>query len=263
MLWLWRVTVLVFTALTIAGCATPYQPMGARGGYEDEALGGGRYHINVVGNAYTSPGTLEEYFFRRAKEIAATHGYAGYRVIDLRSGYERGLTRLRPAVRGVIEGVGGRTAAKKGESPRGTVLTGTGIVVSADGVILTNRHVVPDCRTITIHRLDGSTIPARLLASDAENDLAILKAALGATGVVGFRDGAAIRQGDAIAAVGFPLSGLLSSGTTLTTGTVSALAGMRNDSRFLQISAPVQPGNSGGPLLDQSGNLVGVVESKL
>jgi S1-C subfamily serine protease len=62
---------------------------------------------------------------------------------------------------------------------------------------------------------------------------------------------------------GFPLAGLLASGGNATIGNITALAGLANDSRFLQISAPVQPGNSGGPLLDRSGNVVGVVVAKL
>ena len=63
--------------------------------------------------------------------------------------------------------------------------------------------------------------------------------------------------------VGFPLPGLLASEAIVTTGTVSALAGIGNDTRFLQITAPVQPGNSGGPLLDEGGHIVGIVVSKL
>jgi S1-C subfamily serine protease len=63
--------------------------------------------------------------------------------------------------------------------------------------------------------------------------------------------------------VGFPLHGLLASEANVTTGTVSALAGIGNDTRFLQITAPVQPGNSGGPLLDAGGHIVGIVVSKL
>ena len=62
---------------------------------------------------------------------------------------------------------------------------------------------------------------------------------------------------------GFPLFGLLSSGPTLTTGDVSALSGLRDNQADYQISAPVQPGNSGGPLLDAKGNVVGVVVAKL
>ncbi len=63
--------------------------------------------------------------------------------------------------------------------------------------------------------------------------------------------------------VGFPLHGLLASEAKVTTGTVSALAGIGNDTRFLQITAPVQPGNSGGPLLDEGGHIVGLVVGKL
>jgi S1-C subfamily serine protease len=72
-----------------------------------------------------------------------------------------------------------------------------------------------------------------------------------------------VRIGESVSAFGFPLAGLLATGGNFTTGNVSAVAGLGNDTRFLQISAPVQPGNSGGPLLDQSGNVVGVVASKL
>jgi S1-C subfamily serine protease len=66
-----------------------------------------------------------------------------------------------------------------------------------------------------------------------------------------------------LVSLGYPLSGLLSSDANVSVGNVSALAGLRDDSRYLQISAPVQPGNSGGPLLDASGHLVGIVTAKL
>jgi S1-C subfamily serine protease len=68
---------------------------------------------------------------------------------------------------------------------------------------------------------------------------------------------------ESVVVAGFPLTGILASGLSATTGTVSALAGPRDDRRIIQITAPVQPGNSGGPVLDGSGNLVGVVVAKL
>ena len=79
--------------------------------------------------------------------------------------------------------------------------------------------------------------------------------------IVAFRSG--VRLGESIAVYGFPLFGLLASGGNFTLGNVTALAGLHDDSRILQISAPVQPGNSGGPLLDESGSVVGIVVSKL
>jgi S1-C subfamily serine protease len=75
--------------------------------------------------------------------------------------------------------------------------------------------------------------------------------------------GSGVRSGDAVVAIGYPYHGLLSSDFTVTTGIVSSLSGVFNDTRHLQISAAVQPGNSGGPLLDSSGAVVGVVAAKL
>lgn len=84
-----------------------------------------------------------------------------------------------------------------------------------------------------------------------------------ATTILSFRTGRRVRLGENIIAIGFPLQGIMSSSINLTTGTVSSLAGLRDDTRIIQFTAPIQPGNSGGPLLDQSRNVVGIVTSKL
>jgi S1-C subfamily serine protease len=84
---------------------------------------------------------------------------------------------------------------------------------------------------------------------------------MGTKMVPAFKIGA--RVGEGVFAYGFPLAGLLSSSGNFTVGTIASVAGLGDDSRVMQISAPVQPGNSGGPLLDRSGNVVGVVVSKL
>jgi len=141
--------------------------------------------------------------------------------------------------------------------------SGTAFAVSANGVLLTNAHVAGDCREISVRQFDGTTFAASLLAADATNDLALIKIAAPTPDFARFRGNPEIRQGDNVIAIGFPLHGILSGGTTLTTGTVSALAGIEDDSRDLQVSAPIQPGNSGGPLLDQSGNVVGIVSASL
>lgn len=134
--------------------------------------------------------------------------------------------------------------------------TGSGFHVAYKQV-LTNAHVVEGCARVTV----GGRGAAKVLSADRRTDLALLSVE-SASSFASLRAGR-LRQGDAITVVGYPLRGLLASGAQVTAGNVSALAGMQNDSRFIQISAPVQPGNSGGPLVDSSGNVVGVVVSKL
>jgi S1-C subfamily serine protease len=153
-----------------------------------------------------------------------------------------------------VNAAGAGTAARRA--------TGTGIIIARDGGVITNAHVVQGCTTI--HVMDhGAAMTAAVKAQDRLNDLVLLKVQHHWPVAVPFRDGAAIRQGDAVVALGYPLDGVLAADVVLTTGSVSALAGLGNDTRVLQITAPVQPGNSGGPLLDMSGHLVGVVSAKL
>lgn len=109
----------------------------------------------------------------------------------------------------------------------------------------------------------GEQRTASLAVADPQSDLALLWSKGRFSSVASFRVGRPVRVGEEIVALGFPLHGLLASGVNVSTGTVSALAGLANNSTQLQISAPVQPGNSGGPLLDLNGAVVGIVVSKL
>jgi S1-C subfamily serine protease len=141
--------------------------------------------------------------------------------------------------------------------------TGTGFVVSSAGHVVTNQHVVDGCSGDILGNLTGeATVKLRLVSSDETNDLALLQAPSAFKEVATIRD-KAIHSGDSVVAIGYPFHGLLSSDFTVTTGIVSSLSGIMNDTRFLQISAAVQPGNSGGPLLDTSGTIAGMVAAKL
>ena len=152
------------------------------------------------------------------------------------------------------------SADAKKDAP--STMAGTGFVVSRQGHVLTNHHVVEGCTTIRA-TTEGHKKELTVVGTDPGNDLALLKLPSPSPNIARFREGQNIRPGDSVVVVGFPLHGLLASEANVTTGTVSALAGIRNDTRFLQITAPVQPGNSGGPLFDQSSQIVGVVVSKL
>lgn len=156
-------------------------------------------------------------------------------------------------------------AEKPSEPDRLVGVSGSGFVVSKSAHIVTNNHVVTDCVGDIHGNLAGQApIKLRVVSTDEENDLALLQ------GTKKFKEkdiatirASAVNSGDQVVAIGYPLHGLLTSDMTVTTGIISSLAGLHNDTRFLQISAPVQPGNSGGPLHDSSGNVVGVVSAKL
>jgi Trypsin-like peptidase domain len=96
----------------------------------------------------------------------------------------------------------------------------------------------------------------------AQRISARVRAQISGLPILHFRDGKYIRPADPVVVLGFPYAGLLATAPQVTTGAVSALAGLRDDTRYLQLTAPVQPGNSGGPLLDLSGNVVGIVSAR-
>ena len=158
---------------------------------------------------------------------------------------------------------GGSTADAGGSNPAPSRLapataqadsSGSGFRV-ARGAIVTNHHVIDDCS-----RLHVNGTAAQVRGSDARSDLALLGVTLPGPSASFRAQRAAV--GEPVAVAGYPLRGLLS-GFNLTTGNLSSLSGLGGDTRYLQITAPVQPGNSGGPMLDSAGNLMGVVVAKL
>lgn len=139
-------------------------------------------------------------------------------------------------------------------------LSGSGFFIAEDGRVLTNAHVVKGCERIEVSSPAGVSW-GHLLARDATNDLALISTTLHPSAAAVWRS--RVKQGEEIAIYGFPLIDLLTNNGSITTGIIAALAGPADDSRFLQITAPVQPGNSGGPVLDRYGNVVGIVTAKL
>jgi uncharacterized protein len=139
---------------------------------------------------------------------------------------------------------------------------GSGFIVNRAGDVVTSAHVVRGCRRIEVAQRQ-QRLAAALRAADEEADLAILHLAAPLAEAAPLRGGGTVQPGESAVVIGFPLHGLLSSGASVTTGIVSALQGPRGDRRLLQITAPVQPGNSGSPLLDAGGAVIGVVAGKL
>ncbi len=135
---------------------------------------------------------------------------------------------------------------------------GSGVIISADGYILTNNHVVRDADEVTVTLSDGQQFQAKTVGTDAETDLAVLK--IDATGLVpaGLGDSDAIEVGEWVLAIGSPM-GL---DQTVTAGIISAKGrsnvGITQFENFIQTDAAINPGNSGGPLVNLQGEVVGI-----
>jgi S1-C subfamily serine protease len=140
--------------------------------------------------------------------------------------------------------------------------TGTGFFVSNNGYLVTNYHVVESTKEVLVILQDGGRLPARVLRSDPANDLALLKIDVATTGL-SIRSTETLAVGEDVFTVGYPLPNLQGQDQKATFGRVNSLTGLLGDVRFIQIDVPIQPGNSGGPLIDSSGRVVGIVTARL
>ena len=143
------------------------------------------------------------------------------------------------------------------------VRTGTGFVVDTTGSVVTNYHVVQQCGAVSFLINGANSSSATVVASDPMNDLALLRVSSPTKQSSVFQDPDKLQAGDDIIVFGYPLLGQLASTGNLTRGSVSALSGLRDDTRYFQMTAPIQLGNSGGPVLNQAGRVIGIVTSKL
>lgn len=139
--------------------------------------------------------------------------------------------------------------------------TGSGFFVSRDGTFITSRHVLAGGNAVWVRTRNG-ILPAALLREDATSDLALF-AVNAEVQALSLADSDAVQLGQTVFTVGFPNVDVQGFAPKMTRGEVSSLAGIRDDPRTFQVSVPVQPGNSGGPLADASGNVIGVVCSQL
>ena len=143
--------------------------------------------------------------------------------------------------------------------------TGTGFIITRNGYIFTNYHVVENAKSITVQLVSGETYNATIVQKDSSNDLALLKI----SGDPNFRlwillgNSSRAKMGEKIYTLGFPLSSILGDKPRITDGIISSLYGLNNDPRTFQITAPIQPGNSGGPLINSSGEVIGITMATL
>ena len=153
---------------------------------------------------------------------------------------------------------GGFSATSSGDDAQRSSSLGSGVIVSPEGYILTNHHVVEGADEIEIALADGKKLLAKVVGNDPDTDLAVLRVTTGSLPAITFGQSDALRVGDVVLAIGNPFG----VGQTVTSGIVSALGrsqlGINTFENFIQTDAAINPGNSGGALIDAQGNLVGI-----
>ena len=144
-----------------------------------------------------------------------------------------------------------------------TNAAGSGVIISKDGYIVTNNHVIDGAQKITVKTSDGTEYDAKLVGTDAKSDIAVLKVDANGLTPATLGDSSKISVGDTAIAIGNPLGTL---GGTVTDGIISATSRelvVNNESmKLIQTNATINSGNSGGGLFDGNGNLIGIVQSK-
>lgn len=141
--------------------------------------------------------------------------------------------------------------------------TGTGFFVTNDGYMVTNFHVIEGAQSVfVISPTEKKEVLATVIQTDQANDIAILKVEAQTVGIP-FASSLNTLKGEEVLTLGFPLVALQGQAQKATFGRINALTGIQDDIRFVQVDIPIQPGNSGGPLLNSRGEVIGVVTSTL
>ncbi len=138
---------------------------------------------------------------------------------------------------------------------------GTCFSVSEDGLVVTANHVVDGGGSVWVNFSNGSRVRGELVAASEDHDLVLLKTNAATPDFLSFGDTVDLELGSWVFTIGYPATGILGEAPKFTDGTISALSGIQDDAGFLQMSVPIQPGNSGGPLIDDKGQVVGIIKA--
>jgi len=163
----------------------------------------------------------------------------------------------------ILAGVQNYLGATAGGNSGGASSTssGTCFVVTPDGHAITNNHVVDGGREIKLRLSDGREFAAAVQSRSTSTDLALLKIDATELAYLSLGDARSERVGAEVFTVGYPVTAILGDDIKFTDGVISSLSGIGGEMAFMQITVPIQPGNSGGPLVNDNGNVVGVTTS--
>jgi S1-C subfamily serine protease len=194
---------------------------------------------------------------------AASAAASGTKNVVTISSTETGVHAVLAKAQASVVSIEVQTTSKRGPYTVQGAAAGTGVIITADGEVLTNAHVVAGATSVSVKMSDGTTYPATIIGSDTTNDLALLKIT-GASNLTAATLGssAAAQVGDEVVAIGNALD--LEGTPTVTVGIISAKDRSLDDgqgttmSGLLQTDAAINSGNSGGPLLNMNGEVVGI-----
>ncbi len=215
---------------------------------------GGPAPVNVVAVQQVPPAPAEAASAAAGKAVASR----------LEAGFRQAASKASASVvniytlKAASRRVPGWQGPRGQEEGDGQASLGSGVIVAAQGFILTNNHVVEGADEIAVMLPDGKVAGAKLVGTDPETDLAVLKVDAGILAPITFADPTSVQVGDIVLAVGDPFG----VGKTVTQGIVSATGrnrlGINTFENFIQTDAAINPGNSGGALVDTQGHLVGI-----
>lgn len=155
-------------------------------------------------------------------------------------------------------------AATADSSPKtkGAVASGTGFFVTRNGHIISNYHVIANATHVEVRDSTGKVARAKVISTDPSNDVALLKIEADSVPLT-LRPSTVARKGGEVFTLGYPLVSIQGQEQKVTFGRINALSGIQGDIRYLQVDVPIQPGNSGGPLITEEGYVVAVVTATL
>jgi len=211
--------------------------------------------VVTAANLSSAPGNLATYSYSPVVSRVAPA------VVTIRSEARARVAQVSPFTGDpqLREFFGGRGLPRQPRAPQRRSGLGSGVIVSSDGYILTNHHVIEDAEKVQVQLTDNRTFDAKVVGSDAPSDLAVLKIEAKDLPVLALGNSDDVRGGDVALAVGNPLG----IGQTVTSGIISAKGrstGLSDGSYedFLQTDAPINQGNSGGALVNTNGELIGI-----
>jgi len=280
-----------FFMLILVSCATPQQLINQNviyKGMDKNSLWSAMVDMNIADDI-TLGGCYRQYFSESQYEILSSSSQSTWYVFkevsvpaaisncsykgngkleEVYSSYNGALSFIQNELKqpNVTKNDNKENSKKVSENPDEDrlriIATGSGFFVNDNGYLVSNYHVIEICQAVGVP-LDGQIFPVKILASDIVNDLIVGKIELNGKNPYLSINTEGAYLGDNILAAGFPLDNDLSESIKVTRGIVSSMSGIGNNYSQYQIDAAVQGGNSGGPLLDDKGTVVGVVVSQI